>query len=823
MAQSIFNTACFANPTVVENLDGTVSVFRLNSTTGVNIPVVVSQYCCLALNSGYTFNIDTQKCMWSTEQTCDIENPLTIILNPKGNDGNTFDVPTFSGNTCTLDIDFDYLFKINCDTLYGILTGTNTSNQQNPINSQLQNQIVALEIQIEQQYVTCETITNELLYNQTLLNNTPVSTPTPIGMNGQVPLSRRDQLQAIVDELLIQQQQCETTLQNLNNLLVELNASAATQSRSCSKPIDFFESLDVSMTLEVINSANTLDTVYESNDVHPVIGAGNLYSYLVNNPNSGFYVCNGTPCTPLSLNLTGLPTANSGNCGVILDDLVQTLYQESGLSATTDDCTAFNTTFSSSLSTNAFASNWLHFHTSITDPNIIGLIANKKIKIGLKINHTCSDICILLDNIELNKSCTSVAETNIFVTTPPGFEIERIRDNKKSWMANNSLTNRNFKITNYAGLDAIRQTNYDVNDERLVLNSKEIDLDISLASAIETDVWCYIVDNPCLLTGVTNCNPCADCLYKSFQDNECFEFMDNNPYEFMDGTYSGSTYQAECCGDNRLDFNSLLTQPLSAVTVVEDFEYFLTSELIDAKNRQTISGYPTLRALYDRYLQSLDFCGTKSSAFDYLTIDQFADLVGDYWVDIIEQVVPSTTIWGSVKVYSNTIFDQQKFKYKAYSSLFCTNPYYGNNVLSPINIYQGESESVEVTMTTLSYSDTGKTCVTTSTPIVCNNLWVAQMNSGSEFIGSVSVLGSTVCNNIDGPVLSECTLQVSVSLNGLTATANLIGAATPVIIQWSNGDTTQSSTFVSEGDYSVTVIDANCCSVTTNFNIPLQL
>lgn len=822
MALSIFNTACLANPTVVENLDGTVSVFTVNKTTGVNMPVVVSEYCCLALKSSYTFDINTQKCMWTTKQTCDIENPFKIILNPKGNDGNIFDVPTFSGNTCTLDIDFDYLFKISCDTLYGILTGTNQSNQQNPISIELKNQITALEIQIEQQFVICETIANELAYYQTLITSNPTNNSPQVktGSSNQAPPSR---FQDKIDELLTKQQQCETTLQNLNNLLVELNATAASQSRSCSKPIDFFESLDVSMTLEVINSSYTLDTVYESNDVHPVIGAGNLYNYLVNNPNSGFYVCNGTPCTPLSLNLTGVPSVNSGNCGVILDDLVQSLYQESGLSATTDDCSAFNTTFSNSLPTNAFASNWLHFHTSITDPNIINLIANKKIKLGLKINHTCSDICILLDNIELNKSCTSVEQTSVFVTSSPGFEIEKIRDNKKSWKANNTLTNRDFKITNYAGLDAIRQTNYDVDDERLVLNSKEIDLDINLASAIETDIWCYVVDNPCILTGITSCNPCADCLYKSFQDNECFEFMDDNPYVFMDGTYSGSAYTNDCCGDNRLDFNSLLTQPLSAVTVVEDFEYFLTSELIDAKNRQTISGYPTLRALYDRYLKSLDYCGTKSSAFDYLTIDQFANLVGDYWVDIIEQVVPATTIWGSVKVYSNTIFDQQKFRYKAYSSLFCNNQYYGDNVLSPINIYQGESESAEVSMTTLSFSDTGKTCVTTSSPIVCDKIWVAQMNSGSEFIGTVSVMGSTVCKNIDGPVLSECTLQVSVSLNGLTATANLIGAATPVIIEWSNGDTTQSSTFLSEGDYSVTVIDANCCSVTTNFNIPLQV
>jgi hypothetical protein len=803
------NTSCYANPKVVENLDGTVSIFRPNSVGGF-IPLVATKYCCLVLNSGYTFDVNTQECMWSEKQTCDIENVFKVILNPKGNDGNIFEVPSFSGETCVLDIDFDYLFKVKCETLSNMLLGDSIS-YQSTTDPSIQSQIRALQIQIEQQYVQCETIANNISYYQNQLNQ-------PQNDNNNI-----DALTTSLSEQITLQQECESVLQSLNVLLTSLNASATTQTITCSKPIDFFESLDVSMTLDVVNSANTLDTVYENNDVHPAIGSGNLYTYLINNPNSGFYVCGGDPCTPLNLNLTGLPTSNNTDCTNVLDGLVQSLYEESGLSATTNDCTSFNSTFSNSLSNNIFASNWLHFHTSITDPNIIDLIANKKIKITLKINHTCSNICILLDNIKLNKSCTSVKETNIFVTTPPGFEIERIRDNKKSWVANNTLTNRNFKITNYAGLDAIRQTNYDVEDERLVLNSKEIDLDISLASAIETDIWCYIVDNPCLLTGVTNCNPCGDCLYKSFQDNECFEFMDNNPYVFMDGTYSGSAYTTECCGDNRLDFNSLLTQPLSAITVVEDFEYFLTSELIDAKNRQTISGYPTLRALYDRYLQSLDYCGTKSSAFDYITIDQFADLVGDYWVDIIEQVVPSTTIWGSVKVYSNTIFDQQKFKYKAYSSLFCTNPYYGDNVLSPINIYQGQSENVEVSMTTLSYSDTGKTCVTTSTPIVCDNIWVAQMNSGSEFIGSVSVLGSTVCNNIDGPVLSECTLQVSVSLDGLTATANLIGAATPVIVQWSNGDTTQSSTFVSEGDYSVTVIDANCCSVTTEFNIPVQL
>jgi hypothetical protein len=53
-------------------------------------------------------------------------------------------------------------------------------------------------------------------------------------------------------------------------------------------------------------------------------------------------------------------------------------------------------------------------------------------------------------------------------------------------------------------------------------------------------------------------------------------------------------------------------------------------------------------------------------------MDQFAHLIDSYWVDIVEQVVPATTIWGSVKIYGNTIFDQQKFEYKKGSLFTCT-------------------------------------------------------------------------------------------------------------------------------------------------------
>lgn len=127
-----------------------------------------------------------------------------------------------------------------------------------------------------------------------------------------------------------------------------------------------------------------------------------------------------------------------------------------------------------------------------------------------------------------------------------------------------------------------------------------------------------------------------------------------------------------CCGDEfTVDFDKLTTEPLSGASTNEKFDLLMNTELIDAKNRKTISAYPTLRALYDRYMDSVKYSGLQSSAYDYQKMDDLANKVGQNWVDIVEQVVPATTIWGSVKVYENTVFDQQKFKYKLGTTFTC--------------------------------------------------------------------------------------------------------------------------------------------------------
>jgi hypothetical protein len=125
------------------------------------------------------------------------------------------------------------------------------------------------------------------------------------------------------------------------------------------------------------------------------------------------------------------------------------------------------------------------------------------------------------------------------------------------------------------------------------------------------------------------------------------------------------------CGDLTLDFNELISKSLIDSTTNEQFDNHLTTELIDVKNRKTLSNYATLRALYNRYVNSFNYIGIQSSAYDYNKMDGISNMVGTYWVDVIEQVIPATTIWGSTKIYSNTMFDQQKFTYKKGTLFTC--------------------------------------------------------------------------------------------------------------------------------------------------------
>lgn len=136
----------------------------------------------------------------------------------------------------------------------------------------------------------------------------------------------------------------------------------------------------------------------------------------------------------------------------------------------------------------------------------------------------------------------------------------------------------------------------------------------------------------------------------------------------VSGVTSGETVNV-CI--NPLDF---LDFDPSTINVKDTFDQLVLSNLIDVKSRQTIGDYPLLRLFYELYLNANNCGEDLSGKLTYDTMFEFMDKIGDYWLDLIEQVVPATTIWqgcdNSGKIYRNLIFDQNKFKYKKYSLNF---------------------------------------------------------------------------------------------------------------------------------------------------------
>ncbi len=172
-----------------------------------------------------------------------------------------------------------------------------------------------------------------------------------------------------------------------------------------------------------------------------------------------------------------------------------------------------------------------------------------------------------------------------------------------------------------------------------------------------------------------NCD--SDCSYYGTQLEET---------KFIYSGASGVTLSSTCVDTpvciKPLDY--LDKQP-NEVNIKPNFDTMVLSNLIDVKSRQVISDYPMLRLFYNQYLNA-NGCGASiTNRLDYNTTFEVMDLIGDYWTDIIEQVVPATTIWdghnNSGKVYRNTLFDQNKFPYKRYV----------------LNYYDGECEINEIT------------------------------------------------------------------------------------------------------------------------------
>jgi len=226
-----------------------------------------------------------------------------------------------------------------------------------------------------------------------------------------------------------------------------------------------------------------------------------------------------------------------------------------------------------------------------------------------------------------------------------GYGLTKEIDDKKSWLKideNNEIREYNFNNERFAF--------YETFDERLVVNVKNVDLFLNIGQGLAYDIWNQSVLSGCPFSGGV---------------------LDPSIYSSRGG--NDSTHPEIDAGD------------LSFKKFVEGF----WKVYINVKNRMTIDdgktgGYPNLQQIYINYLAQ--HCGSNNQ-YTYQKMIDYSLALGDYWIKLVEQLIPATTLWqGGIK-YKNSVFHRDKFVYKNAS-------YTASTIVPPIS---STTEDINIT------------------------------------------------------------------------------------------------------------------------------
>lgn len=192
-----------------------------------------------------------------------------------------------------------------------------------------------------------------------------------------------------------------------------------------------------------------------------------------------------------------------------------------------------------------------------------------------------------------------------------GFNVTKTVDNKKSWVYYESANTHS---------STGRNTNYNVNDSRLIINTKEITVNIDVARAIECDVYNFNKEYnyPVSSTGRTS------------------------PYPQRESNIFDTT---------KLTF---------AEYVQEIYSKFINAQSRKVTDSELGTHYPSLAKLYYDYYQN-----NNSNKRNFIDLYRYVDNLDNTFNLFIKQFIPATTIYNDSSLnVRNTVFTPQKYKYK---------------------------------------------------------------------------------------------------------------------------------------------------------------
>lgn len=202
-----------------------------------------------------------------------------------------------------------------------------------------------------------------------------------------------------------------------------------------------------------------------------------------------------------------------------------------------------------------------------------------------------------------------------------GYSLRKTVDNNKSWLADDDK----IRVSRNADYNAY----YFVENEKLVLNVKNIDLYLNPSQGLLYDVW-----------------------------------VQSRKYDYP-FPESGLTVGYPVPGG----VDSTFINPEPKKKTFFEFSQTFWQNMINARNRQFITdgktgGYPTLQSIWWKYIQQNQNTGTNNNMYTYQKLIDYINGIGPYWMKLVEQMIPATTIWNGGSRFENSILHRQKFVYR---------------------------------------------------------------------------------------------------------------------------------------------------------------
>ena len=302
---------------------------------------------------------------------------------------------------------------------------------------------------------------------------------------------------------------------------------------------------------------------------------------------------------------------------------------------------------------------------------------------------------------EFNYGNTYLNSFRNFVYLGKGFDIVKRYDNNKSWV--NGTKNRLI-------VNGFNNTNYSVSDEKLVLNTKNIDVHLNVGQGIVYDIWK---------------------MSKRFN------------YPLSGGHIT--------IGDNNVDKTKTTINTVSFFEFAESFK----NSFINARNRQTLSdgfnnGYPLLQKVFWDYLVSNEKVNIPNNKYTYQKMVNFINEIGDYWLKMLEQVIPASTLWNGGMKLDNNIFHRQKIVWRRQRGCQlvpepCTPCYFNGQLFS----YDCIDETFTCDLSNVDFNQTLNDAINDA--ILENNLNIndCMLNSlTSEWIIDISINNNSIYNSV---------------------------------------------------------------------------